>query len=786
MRSLRSAAGLSQQALAKRARVTQPRISQIESGNTSRPLTPRMLNDLADALGVGADALVDGDSDYDLLDLDAVHSSPRPLISTPHMHVELVGRADDLEALVALVRTDARLVTLVGPGGVGKTQLALVVCREVMSDFPEHMAFVSLAACLDPGCVVSTVARAVGLRERDARPLRDRLLTDLPRHRFLLVLDNVEQAVSTVAELVADLLAAYPDLTVLVTSRITLHLRVEQTYDVRPLGVPDPTQPTSITTAAAAPAVALFVKRAREAVPGFALSDANAAHVAAICRRLDGLPLAIELAAARVRLFSPERLLRQLDHRLSILIGGARERPLRQQSLRASIAWSVDLLDADQQRLLRALAVFAGGFTLEAAVEVAHAAFSRDLDEQPPASSGEEALVAVADGIATLLQCHLLTRSQDAHGVPRFAMLETIQEFAREQLHASGEAPELRCRHLAWCLSLANRSDPRLFTTEEPMWLDQLRTEDDNLRAALGWAIEQGREIALEDGLRLASVLTGYWFVSNRLSEGRSWLSQAVDASAHHSPSLGRARVLVSAALIEQIQGILEPAEAHGEQGLALARALDDRLTIARALLVMGNVAVLRGDFDRAQSHHKEALLRFCQLVEPAWAALVLLNLGLGHQRQGNLARAVACANVALTINRTIGNQWDITAALVLLAEVARDRNELEQARALFVEALALALRNGSEREIPDTLSGLATVAVAAGDLEQGARLLGAAETYYQRFAIAVPPPLRPDWPALVDRIRAGLTADQFAAAWSSAPPEHVTHAIVSEWQPGK
>jgi non-specific serine/threonine protein kinase len=751
-------AGLSQRELALRMGVKQPSISQIETGKIVGPLHRLTVAGLANALGVTIDDLIAGDPAYATFDVDDSHHAPRAA-ALPSA-VPLVGRDDIVERVAALLGGDARLVTLIGPGGVGKTQLALHVASTLEGDCSGGVFAVSLAACRDPGGVVGTIARGVDLHEQDGRTLRSRLLSELPRGRFLLLLDNAEQAVAAVAELCADLLAAYPHGTLLVTSRTRLNIRGERPYPVRPLALPDPARAVSVANAAAAPAVALFVLRAREVSPSFAVTEANAAQVVAICQRLDGLPLAIELAAARMSVFSPAHLLRQLERRLASLTAGSRDLPARQRSLRASIEWSVALLDAGQQALLRRLAVFAGGFTLDAATEVA----------------GDHA----ADHLAPLLAHHLLVRKDQADGTPRFVMLETIHEFAREQLERAGEAATYRARHLAWCRALAERSLPKMFTAEESLCLAQLQQEDANFRAALAWAFGPGRETDLEAGLRLAGALTDYWYVSGQLSEGRTWLTQAIALSANRTPSVGQARSLVGAGLIEQVQAAADLAAAHGEQGLALARALADQSTIGRALLLIGNVAMMHGELERARCLHAQALAHFDRLGHRAWSALALINLGMDFFRQGQLEPAARCAEEALTIARAIGDTWDTIVALRLLGEISRERGDLDRAATLFAESLALGWRHGSEREAADSLSGIAATTLATGDLDQAARLLGAAATLYRRLEIEIPPPLRPDWPAIVARVQAGLGPRRFASAWQSRSPEHIIGELIA------
>ena len=339
---------------------------------------------------------------------------------------------------------------------------------------------------------------------------------------------------------------------------------------------------------------------------------------------------------------------------------------------------------------------------------------------------------------------------------------------------------------LAWCLALAERSAPNMFTADEPAWLNRLRREDKNLQAALGWAFGSGSESDLEQGTRLAGSLADYWYVSGGLSDGLKWLTRAIDLTANQKPSIGRARVLVGACQLEQTQGVIEPAQVHGEQGLIEAKLFDDQPTIGRALLLLGNLAMMRGDLYRAQSLHEAALVSFRRLDDRARTALALLNLGMDFYRWGGLRQAEAYAEDALAIASAIGDRWDTIATLRLLGDIARDRGDLQQASVIFAESLALGWQQGSDREVADCLSGLGTVSAASGDLERAARLFGAAETLYRRFDIEIPPPLRPDWVSVVSQIQAGLTDHQFRRSWASASAEMVTaESLALGWRHG-
>ncbi|MFN8591098.1 MAG: tetratricopeptide repeat protein [Thermomicrobiales bacterium] len=558
-------------------------------------------------------------------------------------------------------------------------------------------------------------------------------------------------------------------MTLLVTSRAPLAIRAEQISTVRPLPLPDAGATVTLATAGGSPAVQLFVVRTRSAVPGFTLSESNAAKVVSICRRLDGMPLAIELAAPRARVMTLDQLLQQLDRRLPLLTSGSRDLPSRQQSLRANIAWSVDLLTREQQTLFRRLAVFAESFTLEAAVAVMGDAMA-GAAPSPPIPVWSSA--AVANGIAQLLDQSLLTRTEQPDGTPRFGMLETIHEYADEQLEASGETREFRHRHLAWSLSLAEEAAPRLFTVDDDVWLQRLQDEDGNLRAALDWALGPGDGPDVELGLRLCGALSDYWFLTARLSEGRAWLIRAITRSADQTPSPGRARSLIGACQIEQTRAAIAPALMYGELGLAAAEALGDRPGVGRALLFLGNLAMMQQRFPEAQAWHEQALVCFQQVGDQSWVALALLNLGLDDYYLGDLDRAAVRAEEGLALARTTGNRWDTLNGLYVLGLVARARGDFAAANALFGERIHLSWQFGSQRDIADSLSGFGAVAVAAGDRERGARFLGAAEALYRRLEISVPPPLWPDWFALTDAARHDVSSADASPCWASSTIE--------------
>jgi non-specific serine/threonine protein kinase len=655
----------------------------------------------------------------------------------------LVGRGPQIAALTAVFRQpEIRLVTLVGPGGVGKTRLALAGAAEIAREHVESAVLVPLAAVHEPGLVGAAIARVLGVRASSTQPLPDALANALCRKRVLLVLDNLEHLLDA-APFVGDLLAMCPKLSVLATSRTRLQIVGEHVFPVLPLDLPT-ADAREVEIVAAAPAVRLFVSRAQAAHPEFALTAQNAPAVAAVCRQLEGLPLAIELAAARTPVLSPPALLARLERRLPLLTGGPRNAPDRLRTMRGAIAWSYDLLSPADQTLFRRLTVFAGGCTLAAAEEVGQYA-------------GD-----VLDGIASLVASSLLRQDESAGDEPRYVMLETVREFGWERLEGHGETPALQERHAAYFLALAQQAAPQLFGVEGRSWLAMLEREHDNIRAALAWAAMSAPEAWL---LQFGGALWPFWYARGYHSEGRRWLRAALAAAAG-SPL--RAAAAAGAALLEHCGGDNATALAWGEEALALARARQDERGIAAALYVLGKIAEATGEYERAQTHFAEALAIAQAHNDPTWAGLILDHLGSIAFGRGELDQAETSLLEALAIQRTTGHGYGEAVSLLYLGHLAQARGDAVSAAQWYGESLTLWREEDFRPGIPEVLSGLASVAAIHGQPEQASRLFGAAETVRQVLGLPAGFPERPLYERSQTAAERELGATAFAAAFAA------------------
>ena len=825
LRRLRESAGITQAELADRAGLSVKAIGALESGRRRRPY-PSTIRAIADALELTESDRVElagsapGRTKAPVAIRDA--SSSLPAAPTP-----IVGRDRELSEITNLMRSsNARLVTLTGPGGVGKSRLALEAASRLADHVSGRTAFVALAPLSDPALVLPTIAQTLELTESDDNGAQAKLAAHFGATAWFLVLDNLEHLLAVATDL-ADLLAMCPGLALLVTSRAPLRIRAEHEYPVRPLALPVMNRIPTLVDVVKAESVQLFLERARAAVPGFDLSEANYVAVAEICRRLDGLPLALELVAPRLRALGPTELLARLEHVLPVLVSGSRDLPQRQQTMQAAINWSYELLDADEQTLFRRLSVFAGGWTLDAA---------ESITAWDATSSSR-----IFDLLSELVEQSLVV-AETGQEATRYRMLQPIHEFAAQRVVESGESLELGSHHLSWCLALARQAEGELHGPAQQQWLVRLEQEHDNLRAALSWS--QHDKSRKADELQLASALWLFWETRGHLSEGRRWLEHALSGSDDaapdhraaafnaagnlardqgdharaaflHDASLslrrelgdanGAGQSLLNLGNVMLDQGHYERASDYYEEALALFRDVGNDWDVANALNNMGIALGYRGDYEqatafleealvlrersgeaayrarsldalavvlhrqgnveRAESLHREALALRRELADLRGEAISLRNLGRVARHRGDYSEAKLLIEESLRIRREIEDSLGIALSLSALADVARLQGDRDRAVALYCEGLALHRQMGNNEGLVEIFLGLAAIAFDDGAPERAALLLGASEQLREALAQPLPPVHRDDYERLIAGLQTALDTEQFELA---------------------
>jgi predicted ATPase/DNA-binding XRE family transcriptional regulator len=710
LRQRRKSLDLTQEQLADRVSCSPDMIRKIEGG-VRRP-SRQVAELLADLLRVPAD---ERDTFKNFArGIGASVRSPeiaydrRSLSNVPAPITRLIGR----EAAVAeiadrLLQDGIRLLTLTGPPGIGKTSLATQVGWQLLARFPDGVFFVPLAPTADPASVPATIAHTLGLLDQGDRPVLETLAKRLNDKQTLLLLDNFEQVVEA-APAVSYLLERCPQLSVLVTSRAALHVRGERQFPVPSLDLPDLQALPSTELLARNPAVALFVERAQAVKPGFVLTEDNAPAVATICVHLDGLPLAIELAAARVRLLSPHEIQARLDSRLTLLTGGPRDLPARQQTLRGAIDWSYRLLDNQEQILFARLGVFVGGCTFSAAEATCNA--QGDLG------------VHLLDRIESLLDKSLLRQEPDAGGESRYTMLEMVREYALGRLEDAGRTDEIRRLHAEYFLALAEAADAQLRGPDHALWLERLDREHDNLRAALSWT-EQVGEIEL--GLRLAGALGWFWELRGYVVEGRARLTSLLSREEAQKRTAARAKALNAAGRLAQWgPGLARPLL---EESLEIAREIGDKWLALVALHNLGNVAQTQGDIAAARHFHEESLATARETNEKWGIAWGLMGVGHVALDEGDYPAARRAFEESLAVRTQMNDKWGIARSLNELGDVARLQGDYIAARSFYEKSIHIHRELGHKGFMDHGLSGLANVELHLGDYERTVELFGEA-----------------------------------------------------------
>lgn len=766
LQRLRLAADLTQEELAERAGVSARLISDIERGiiRRSRRDTVNMLADGLQLAGDERDAFSNiARGKRQPGPVDAAHQVRIPIAAD-----SIIGREREISATTSLLlQPETRLLTLTGPGGVGKTRLALETTHRAARAFPAGATFVDLSALADHGLVLPTVRQALGIEDsRTGTPL-EQLVAALAARRMLLTLDNLEHLPGA-APAIGRLLEQCPELTILATSRQVLHLRAEREYNVQPLILPDLNEQASLTDLGRVPAIELFIHRAETVRPGFVLTGENATTVAEIVVRLDGLPLAIGLAAARLRVLSPGDLLARLERRLPLLTAGPLDAPDRHQTLRATIDWSYHLLGPDEQVIFRNLSVFAGGFTLEAAEATTSQLASQSL--------------TLLDLISSLVDKHLLQRVEDTGS--RFQMLETIREYALEQLAASGNEIDARTRHAAWCIQLAEQSLTELTGANQRQWFTRMEREHDNLRAALDFSILNGfADMALE----ITGSLYRFWEAGGHYAEGLRWTERAL-AMPDSGPSIPRASSLLGSGVLAFFQGDYDDAEAVTTHALRMYQQLGDATGTAYGYGNLGMLADVREDYPLAIERYTRALNAFRELGDEVHTSFMLANLGLIHYFQQQYEQALKLFQEALVFLRARNDRNGVAVLLGNIGNTYRAQGRPDRAAELHRETLNMHRESGHRNHLVRNIEMLGLDAVDQRDWRRAARLFGACEALRIDLGTQLPPNDYQEIETALSTIRSRIgperLAEQLRAGADMSVDDAVEYAL--EADPGR
>jgi len=698
----------------------------------------------------------------------------RVSINLPAPLTSFIGREGQILETRRLISV-TRLLTLVGPGGVGKTRLALEIASDLVDRFQHGVYFVELAAATEGSLIWNAVAQALGVREAPSQSLNDTVLSHLRPRETLLVLDNCEHIVATCARVAEELLKSSSRLQILATSREALGVAGERIWQVPALSHANSREPLPITALASLESTQLFLDRATAVVSRFTLAEDNASAVAQICQRLEGIPLAIELAAARINVLSPEQILARLDDRLNLLTAGSRSAPPRHRTLRATLDWSYELLTDPEQELLRRLSVFVGGFSLPAAEAVAG-------DPSGPRSGNAGVLELMAQLVAKSLLI-----AEEARRGKRYRFLETIRQYAEEMLATSGETPEIRRRHLAFYVELAEEAEQMLLTAQQTEWFDQLEAENLNLRVAVDWALESGD---LESALRLVGALPRFWFTRGHHGEGTEIYKKVLDSPLAQVRTRERGKALNAAGYFQWTQGNQEEARGHLEQALSIGREIEDKGIMASSLQFLGSVATSEGDYVAGRSHLEGSLALHAEIspISPSDISWQLIFFGDLAANQGDVTQAQRLYEESAAMHRRSGDKNRLSYVLRVLGQVALHQKDLAKASVLFRESLALNVELGHWQGIAACVAAVAgetvihslalPVPLRVDMLNRAARLFGAVDAILYDIDASLLLSDRLEHDRNLAAVQTQLGESAFADAWGKGQQLSMDEAI--------